>query len=79
MRRLGREIPVAVVVLAFAAAAAADGVATPGASAPEPTQRATPERLAGDVLEVLPHDPDAFTQGLEWHAGLLLESTGLRG
>lgn len=28
------------------------------------------------VLERLPHDPQAFTQGLVWHAGTLYESTG---
>lgn len=31
------------------------------------------------VIEEFPHDPEAFTQGLEWVDGELLESTGLRG
>ncbi len=32
-----------------------------------------------EVIAALPHDPDAYTQGLEVVDGLLLESTGLRG
>ncbi len=31
------------------------------------------------AIEPLPHDPDAFTQGLVWSEGLLYESTGLYG
>ena len=43
----------------------------------EPEQ---PERLVAEVLEVHPHDPDAFTQGLLLDdSGRLWESTGLRG
>lgn len=35
--------------------------------------------LVPEVLNVYPHDPSAFTQGLLWHEGFLYESTGLRG
>ena len=39
---------------------------------------ATPEyRL--QVIHVYPHDPNAFTQGLEYHDGVLYEGTGLEG
>ena len=31
------------------------------------------------VVHVYPHDPNAFTQGLEYRAGFLYESTGLKG
>jgi len=31
------------------------------------------------VVHVYPHDPNAFTQGLEYRAGYLYESTGLKG
>lgn len=62
-------VALAVVVLAGATGAAADTTAAPVA----------PARLRVEVLETLPHDPGAFTQGLVWHAGLLLESTGLPG
>lgn len=37
------------------------------------------ERLRPQVLASYPHDPEAFTQGLLWHEGRLLESTGLNG
>lgn len=37
------------------------------------------EQLRVMVLEVLPHDPRAFTQGLEVAGGTLYESTGLVG
>ena len=32
-----------------------------------------------DVIKKYPHDNTAFTQGLEFHAGRIYESTGLRG
>lgn len=32
-----------------------------------------------EVLRAFPHDPTAYTQGLEWHDGALLESTGQYG
>jgi len=31
------------------------------------------------VVHVYPHDPNAFTQGLEYRAGFLYEGTGLKG
>jgi glutamine cyclotransferase len=31
------------------------------------------------VVRALPHDPGAYTQGLFWHEGLLVESTGRYG
>ena len=31
------------------------------------------------VVHVYPHDPSAFTQGLEYHDGVLYEGTGLQG
>jgi len=52
-------------------------------AAPSPAPAATssnaPERLALKVLSVLPHDPEAFTQGLLVDHGTLFESTGLNG
>lgn len=38
-----------------------------------------PERLRTQVLETLPHDTNAFTQGFEISHGILYESTGLVG
>ncbi|MDP5293174.1 glutaminyl-peptide cyclotransferase [Oceanimonas sp. CHS3-5] len=37
------------------------------------------ERLTVRVLDSLPHDINAFTQGLEWHEDRLYVSTGLYG
>ena len=37
------------------------------------------ERLIPKVLRILPHDAEAFTQGLLWHEGYIYESTGLYG
>ena len=59
------------------------GVApAPPASAPAaPVQAPAPavEHLKVKVLATRPHDPQAYTQGLLWHAGQLYESTGLYG
>lgn len=38
----------------------------------------TPE-YGYQVIHAYPHDPNAFTQGLEFRAGFLYESTGLKG
>lgn len=40
---------------------------------------ATVESLTVQVHHVVPHDPDAFTQGLVWWQGKLYESTGRKG
>jgi glutaminyl-peptide cyclotransferase len=37
------------------------------------------EQLRVEVLEILPHDPTAFTQGLEMNGSTLYESTGVVG
>lgn len=52
-----------------------------GASAKE---RSTPAPdpipvFGARVVKVFPHDPKAFTQGLEYYGGFLFESTGLKG
>jgi len=40
---------------------------------------APPTRYAARVVARIPHDAEAFTQGLAFHEGALYESTGLRG
>ncbi|MFW6694579.1 glutaminyl-peptide cyclotransferase [Streptomyces sp. MAR4 CNX-425] len=59
---------------------ASEGVTGGGASGPgpEPTDAGVPE-LRVRVLERLPHDPEAFTQGLELRGDVLYEGTGLEG
>jgi glutaminyl-peptide cyclotransferase len=49
---------------------------------PDPSAAGAPgpvERLRVEVIDRFPHDPAAFTQGLELHDGLLYEGTGLLG
>jgi glutamine cyclotransferase len=46
---------------------------------PPPPEPAAPIRLHADVLATFPHDPAAFTQGLELDGGVLYEGTGLEG
>lgn len=48
-------------------------------AAPSPTSPPAPARLVPRVVAAYPHDREAFTQGLLWHAGALYESTGLYG
>ena len=38
-----------------------------------------PFYLTYEIVNVYPHDPEAFTQGLVYHQGYLYESTGLYG
>ncbi len=69
--------------------ATAPGRTTPG-SGPAPSTGTGPTPSSTDpapvigvlgveIIAVHPHDPTAYTQGLEWHAGRLLESTGQYG
>ncbi|MDI9882845.1 glutaminyl-peptide cyclotransferase [Streptomyces sp. HNM0645] len=72
-----------VVVLALAAGALAPScTADGGAGGRGPAQgraATTVERLRVEVVGTLPHDPEAFTQGLEMARGVLYESTGVSG
>ena len=58
------------------AVAAALLLASCAAPPPEP---AAPLRLRPHVLETIPHDTAAFTEGLEIDGGVLYEGTGLEG
>lgn len=57
----------------------AAAVALAGCREPAPARAAEPLLLRPRVLRTLTHDPESYTQGLEWHAGSLLESTGRYG
>lgn len=69
MTALRRAIP----VLALAAATGAAACETGSSETVEP---ATAPAVTARVVRTYPHDPTAFTQGLLWHDGALLESTG---
>lgn len=60
--------------------ATAAGTGDPTTLAPPVTEPLIPDvgvaRLVPEVLATTAHDPTAFTQGLEYHDGFLLESTG---
>lgn len=62
---------------------AAPEVITEPTPTPEPTPAIdrdfTPVRVLVDVLEVVPHDDKAFTQGFEFDGDTLYESTGASG
>lgn len=58
-------------VVALAAGCAED--------APQTRPPAAPTSLRAEVLDTAPHDPNAFTQGLELVDGVLYEGTGLEG
>ena len=45
----------------------------------ETPSTANPESLRVEVIGAMPHDQQAFTQGLLLHEGLLYESTGING
>ncbi|MBF0663168.1 glutaminyl-peptide cyclotransferase [Rhodococcus sp. (in: high G+C Gram-positive bacteria)] len=70
MRRLFLSATLVLTAWAAVAGCADRQVAEPG----EP-----PEQLRVEVLATHPHDPGAFTQGLEVDGGELLEGTGLEG
>jgi len=59
-------------IIALASAGPAQAASGEGADPTAPT-------LAVSILKRLPHDPSAFTQGLIFHQGQLIESTGLYG
>ena len=60
-------------------AAAAPPQAAEAAAPQAAAAAASVLRLRARVRSVLPHDPEAFTQGLLWHEGKLYESTGQYG
>lgn len=63
--------------LAPAGVAQTSAPVAPVAQAVTPAaQPARPPRYGYEIVATYPHDPAAFTQGLEFHDGILLESTG---
>ncbi|UOZ08105.1 glutaminyl-peptide cyclotransferase [Amycolatopsis sp. WQ 127309] len=50
-----------------------------GGCAGTPATPSGPEQLTVQVVSTLPHDPAAFTEGLEFAGSTLYESTGLAG
>jgi glutaminyl-peptide cyclotransferase len=46
---------------------------------PDTYQKSAPTQLRAEVIQQIPHDPKAFTEGLELVGGVLYESTGNEG
>jgi glutamine cyclotransferase len=46
---------------------------------PHPARRAATPEYTFKIVNVFPHDPAAFTQGLAYHDGFFYEGTGLNG
>ena len=49
------------------------------AATPEPYRRTAPTQLRAEIVQQIPHDTRAFTEGLEIHDGTLYEGTGNEG
>jgi glutamine cyclotransferase len=64
------SLPLAIVILFMPAALACQNGASDGASA---------DTVRFELVQQLPHDPTAYTQGLLYDGGQFLESTGVRG
>ncbi|EHY89072.1 glutaminyl-peptide cyclotransferase [Saccharomonospora azurea] len=77
-----RKAAATVLTVALAVAAGACGTAqeeTSSQRTPGNAANTVPENWTVEVVDVLPHDPEAFTQGLEIVGDTLYESTGLVG
>ncbi|KHF44159.1 Glutamine cyclotransferase [Saccharomonospora viridis] len=80
MRRvLNRVISTGAVALTVMTVVAACGQPPKQHSGGNTAGAPRPERLRVEVVDVLPHDPEAFTQGLELVDDTLYEGTGLVG
>lgn len=66
-------------LVAFAAAGCGKRSGAAGASVPPSPASDAVVSYTYDVVRTFPHDPHAFTQGLLFRNGSLLESTGLNG
>ena len=87
-RLLPRVLAACVITVALSAcqpnnASPSSSATTPPPTPPLSTTEAPPEpdipTYRYKIVNTYPHDPQAFTQGLEFHDGDLYESTGLKG
>ena len=80
LRRPHRAGPLTRAILA-AALVGLLAFAAPGGRPSAPVALAQPDvpTYGVEIVSGRPHDPDAFTQGLVFHGGVLYESTGLNG
>ena len=76
--RASRRVPL-LLAAALALAACSRGQQGDAGDVPASPPGAGPARYTYEVVHSWPHDPGAFTQGLVFQNGELLESTGLNG
>jgi glutaminyl-peptide cyclotransferase len=83
LHALGKFLPAMVIALLWQSAlAAGHGAAmtrTSFSQSPSGNRQAAVPVLGATVIKTSPHDPHAFTQGLEYYEGFLYESTGRSG
>jgi len=77
-RRASRRAPL-LMMAALALAACSRGEQGDAGDVPASPAGGGPARYSFEVVHAWPHDPGAFTQGLVFQNGELLESTGLNG
>ena len=78
LRRLSAVAGLSALLIAGACLAQTTAPAPPqaGPASPAAPAPARPPVYGYEVVNTYPHDPTAFTQGLEFHDGVLIESTG---
>ena len=81
--RLRAAVRVLLLGLALAPVSFSCGNGTANSNTPNPGTKRSPSGgvpvYGYEVVNTFPHDPEAFTQGLVYHDGALLESTGQYG
>lgn len=77
LRPVLHRYPAVLLVLLVAATMACRPSANAGADSK--TKSAPPSVLSYQLINIFPHDTQAFTQGLEFHDGKIYESTGEEG
>ncbi len=73
------RMPVVLLLLLSLASVQCNGGASTNTAPKEPPENAVVPQVGYQIVNVYPHDPNAFTQGLVFVNGKLVESTGQEG
>jgi glutamine cyclotransferase len=74
-----RSTPLILVVLLSLVSVQCNGASSTNTPAKDPPESAVVPKLGYQIVNVWPHDPNAFTQGLVFLDGKMIESTGQEG
>ncbi|HET7114602.1 MAG TPA: glutaminyl-peptide cyclotransferase [Pyrinomonadaceae bacterium] len=74
-----RSTPLILVVLLSLVSVQCNGASSTNTPAKDPPENAVVPKLGYQIVNVWPHDPNAFTQGLVFLDGKMIESTGQEG